>query len=564
MAASKENYSLVIILTILIIAYMYLLLSPTQPRVPLHPKHFVIPEDTASTFAAFWKAYEEFKGPSSLSSGWGDVSNNAYGYGANGGFFKGNYSDLWGKDKMDDDFFLEGYKDNFNMEEQQSEVVEPIVPSSKFVCEHGWIAIRSELNYKYLWMHAGENMWMGATGTIDTPLHRKAFEITPVGNNCTAGWVRLRPGDSEGYIMMVAPSGTFAMDEWVVKIGSKDVAEVESNPAYHFLIEEEGYLLNRGAMAFVNVMPEAEYSVRGHTSGWDRTRPAGREYGSIMDFTIIPEDKVQHAIEQEEKEEKVAIKQNEEYIAMIKTFPKPANEKWVISFGLYGAKDKYTQGAIKNAELVGTYFPGWVLRYYVTEDVPVNIVSKLRELGAEIESIPSGMGYSSGMFWRFIVADDPTVDRYIVRDVDSRLNARDRIAVEEWIKSQYPVHIERDHVNHCIVMNGGMWGGTKGAVPNMKDKVLAWASRDEYMADLHFLEQQVWPDIQEKQLSHDSYCCDRFPGTKPFPTKRPYTYQHVGQVFDANDNPRMMDIDGFIRGVPIPASCRKDPEWIYG
>jgi hypothetical protein len=40
--------------------------------------------------------------------------------------------------------------------------------------------------------------------------------------------------------------------------------------------------------------------------------------------------------------------------------------------------------------------------------------------------VPAGMGYSSGMFWRFMVASDSTVDRYIVRDVDSRLNARDR------------------------------------------------------------------------------------------------------------------------------------------
>ena len=38
----------------------------------------------------------------------------------------------------------------------------------------------------------------------------------------------------------------------------------------------------------------------------------------------------------------------------------------------------------------------------------------------------AGMGYASGMFWRFMVADDAKVDRYIVRDVDSRLNARDR------------------------------------------------------------------------------------------------------------------------------------------
>jgi hypothetical protein len=113
-------------------------------------------------------------------------------------------------------------------------------------------------------------------------------------------------------------------------------------------------------------------------------------------------------------------------------------------------------------------------------------------------------------------------------------------------------------------MNGGMWGGVKGAVPDMKAKIEAWESRDAYMADLHFLEQQVWPDIKGEQIAHDSYCCDRFPNARPFPSRRPMTYQHVGQVFDAQDNARLMDIDGFIRGVPVPGSCRKHADWIYG
>ena len=62
----------------------------------------------------------------------------------------------------------------------------------------------------------------------------------------------------------------------------------------------------------------------------------------------------------------------------------------------------------------------------MTSDVPQTVLGNLTDLGAEIKEIPSGKGYSSGMFWRFMVADDPTVDRYIVRDTDSRLNARER------------------------------------------------------------------------------------------------------------------------------------------
>ncbi|RYH28675.1 hypothetical protein EON65_11320 [archaeon] len=142
-----------------------------------------------------------------------------------------------------------------------------------------------------------------------------------------------------------------------------------------------------------------------------------------------------------------------------------------------------------------------------------------------------------------------------------------RMAVEDWIRSGYPFHILRDHVNHCIVMNGGMWGGVKGGLGvegGMQKLVEDWDARNEYMADLHFLEERVWPIVKHKQIAHDSYCCDRYPHTRPYPTKRYMDYQHVGQVFDELDRPRLTDIDGFIRGVPVPSSCRKQSDWIYG
>ena len=60
------------------------------------------------------------------------------------------------------------------------------------------------------------------------------------------------------------------------------------------------------------------------------------------------------------------------------------------------------------------------------------------------------------------------------------------------------------------------------------------------------------------------FCCDRFEQTRPFPSKRLPNYQHVGQVFDAEDSARLLDIDGFIRGVPTPHSCRLNSTWIYG
>lgn len=171
--------------------------------------------------------------------------------------------------------------------------------------------------------------------------------------------------------------------------------------------------------------------------------------------------------------------------------------------------------------------------------------------------------------WFGLLASDGLASLFLVSALISNSLSilSSRIAVEEWIRSGYPFHIMRDHVNHCIVMNGGMWGGVHGALGvagGMQKLVEDWDARNEYMADLHFLEERIWPIVKHKQIAHDSYCCDRYPHTRPYPTKRYMDYQHVGQVFDELDRPRLTDIDGFIRGVPVPSSCRKQPDWIYG
>ena len=116
--------------------------------------------------------------------------------------------------------------------------------------------------------------------------------------------------------------------------------------------------------------------------------------------------------------------------------------KWVISFGLYGSDPKYLMGALRNLELQPRFFPGWTLRFYTDDTVPRDIVAQLTQAGAEVVNMAQSniSGGIAGMFWRFLVADDPAVERFIVRDADSRLNARDAIAVAEWCRSGIPVH----------------------------------------------------------------------------------------------------------------------------
>lgn len=241
-----------------------------------------------------------------------------------------------------------------------------------------------------------------------------------------------------GFIRMVPPAtdGATVADAWVVKIAEDaDIEAARNDTTFHFLLEMDpdlsgsGYVLNRGVMAFLNVMADAEYAVRGHSGGWNRNQPAQREYGASVRYEFVNASLVAAAVQHEAEEEREAQEQDEKEVVLIKSFPLPAaGEKWVISFGLYGSNPKYTEGAVRNVQAAKVYFPGWVCRFYVTQDVPAEVLTRLRELGAEIEPIPAGMGYISGMFWRFMVACDDTVHRYIIRDSDSRMNARDRSA----------------------------------------------------------------------------------------------------------------------------------------
>lgn len=168
------------------------------------------------------------------------------------------------------------------------------------------------------------------------------------------------------------------------------------------------------------------------------------------------------------------------------------------------------------------------------------------------------------MFWRFLVADDPDVERFIVRDSDSRLNAREAHAVAEWIASGKKIHTIRDHPNHDRPLNGGLWGGVKGAVPGIMDEIRKFSNKQGYGGDLQFLNEVVWPRVKGDQLGHDAYTCTKYPNSRPFPTKRPDNYQHVGQVFDERDRSRARDINGYMRGRKIPKPCRKRDEWWYG
>ncbi|TRY79883.1 hypothetical protein TCAL_05108, partial [Tigriopus californicus] len=122
------------------------------------------------------------------------------------------------------------------------------------------------------------------------------------------------------------------------------------------------------------------------------------------------------------------------------------------------------------------------------------------------------------------------VDLYASRDLDSRFSLREQAAVQEWLDSDEPMHIMRDHPRHKIEILGAAWGthlkrkNARGRWIKSWIKILndteAWASRQSKGPDQVILRRYVWPWARRSSIQHDSYFCRDYRGTIPFPTER--------------------------------------------
>lgn len=190
----------------------------------------------------------------------------------------------------------------------------------------------------------------------------------------------------------------------------------------------------------------------------------------------------------------------------------------VIAFSLWGDAPRYIRGAILNATLAPVVYPGWRCRMYCDRAVPRPVIDELMALGVDVRMVERNDLAYFGLFWRFLVADDPTVSRYLVRDVDCVLNVQERVAVDAWLASGKLFHVMRDYASHTELMLAGLWGGVGGAIPRMTDLVVHYYDHHprERTIDQRFLRHYLWPLVRQSCLSHDSR--HRFHEARPFPT----------------------------------------------
>lgn len=205
-------------------------------------------------------------------------------------------------------------------------------------------------------------------------------------------------------------------------------------------------------------------------------------------------------------------------------------ERNVISFSLWGNKQRYLKGALENVLAARFLYPGWRCRFYCGEDVSKDFRTDLLADGADLILMPGPQNIYEGLFWRFYVADDPNIDRYLVRDSDSVLSVRERAAVSEWLESKTHFHIMRDAYTHTELILAGLWGGVRGALPPLGQQLKQFLKSQEAgrTIDQIFLRKHVWPTARDSCLVHDSMHGPQvgcpFPSSSRLPRQ-----QHVGE-----------------------------------
>jgi hypothetical protein len=174
---------------------------------------------------------------------------------------------------------------------------------------------------------------------------------------------------------------------------------------------------------------------------------------------------------------------------------------------LWGSKLIYCYGAMINLVLSRTTYPEWTCRYYVDASVPRKCVTYLRDNGAEIFNIEDEYP-KAGQFQRFLVMNDRSVGRFLVRDCDARLSTAEAKLVQEWIDGGRPFHVMRDHILHNALMMAGLWGGRTDCGINIVALIRRFFPHGPttiYGDDQNMLGSTLWPLIRGHCLVHDRY-----------------------------------------------------------
>jgi tetratricopeptide (TPR) repeat protein len=129
-------------------------------------------------------------------------------------------------------------------------------------------------------------------------------------------------------------------------------------------------------------------------------------------------------------------------------------ERDVVAFSLWGNNPRYLRGAMRNLQMVPQVYPGWQCRFYIDETVPAEFGEVVQAQGGEVVLESAADSLRQKLCWRFQVANDLGVRRFLVRDADAVVSGREAAAVAAWLASDRWFHIMRDCWTHTDLILG--------------------------------------------------------------------------------------------------------------
>jgi len=188
----------------------------------------------------------------------------------------------------------------------------------------------------------------------------------------------------------------------------------------------------------------------------------------------------------------------------------------------------------------------WVVRvYYYSLNISKEEISRIEHDYDNVDFCDSTnlpvlgnvLTWLPGKMQRFLPLIDPLVDIYMSRDIDSPILDREATIVRIWLDSKQTIHIIRDHPYHSIPILGGLWG----IKINRERLLIKYISQYLLSPDIvqcysgehdqTFLEDYLWPHANiynRMTLEYDSFSCEKFPNSRPFPTRKESPTLFVG------------------------------------
>jgi hypothetical protein len=168
----------------------------------------------------------------------------------------------------------------------------------------------------------------------------------------------------------------------------------------------------------------------------------------------------------------------------------------IISMSIWGDNPRYIIGAQRQIQLAKKYYPEWIVRIYTDN------VNNFQEI--ENVQLIEVKEKTSGYFWRFRALFEDETNVVLVRDSDARTTIREKLAVDEWLKSDKNFHTFRDHEAHYEfpIIAGNF--AFKGKLPNsLYDIMKLFEEKTNYYTnDQVYLRDYVWGFVESNSMIH--------------------------------------------------------------